>query len=182
MSRFTRRIDRSLFSNIQLNPEKKTRSQNETSQERYAVHVVEDIKEPSVIDKVLDIKLLKHKKYLEVLEEFLKTTYEYNPCCFLEKEDIVNDYNDFINSPLMLEKMKNFNGLFGINLKDIPRIDNRFIQKDIEFCKSCNKKYFKNCCDNYISKHKQSTREGCFRKRCILHISKKITKSSKALL
>lgn len=121
------------------------------------------------LQKALDIKLLKHKKYLEVLQEFLNEKYEYSPCCFLTIEDITNDYNEFIKNN---DKIKNFCGLFGLVLKDIPLIDNRYCQKDIEFCNNCNSKYFKNCCEEY--KSKKERRAGCcYRKRCIMNIKRK---------
>jgi len=123
----------------------------------------------SNIDKALDIKLLKQKKYLEVLQEFLEDKYEYSPCCFLTIDDLTNDYNEFIKHN---DKIKNFNGLFGLVLKDIPLLDNRYCQRDIEFCNNCNSKYFKNCCEAYKTK-KEGRQGACYRKRCIINISKK---------
>lgn len=131
-------------------------------------NVVENIKDESLLKKILDLKLLKHKKYLEVLEDFLNTNYEYNPCCFLSIDEITTSYNEFIKNN---DNITNFNGRFGIIITDIPLINSNYIKKDIEFCKSCNKKYFKNCCNGFIPRDRKRT--GCYRKRCILNISKK---------
>ena len=130
---------------------------------------IDQDKAKSPIQAALDIKLLKQKKYLEVLQEFLEDKYEYTPCCFLSIDDITNDYNEFIKQN---DKIKNFNGLFGLVIKDIPLIDNRYTKNHIEFCSSCNKKYFKNCCEEY--KSKKDRRAGCcYRQVCIMNIKRK---------
>ena len=121
------------------------------------------------LENALQIKLLKHKKYLEILQDFLNQTYEYSPCCFLTIDDITNDYNEFIKNN---DKIKNFNGLFGLVLKDIPLLDNRYCKKDIEFCNNCNNKYFKNCCEEYKTK-KEGRQGSCYRKRCIINMKRK---------
>ena len=59
---------------------------------------IDQDKAKSPIQAALDIKLLKQKKYLEVLQEFLEDKYEYTPCCFLSIDDITNDYNEFIKT------------------------------------------------------------------------------------
>jgi len=117
----------------------------------------------------LDSKLIKYNKYIEVLTDFLNENYEYTPCYYINKNDLIKDYNDYISKS---DKVKNFNGLFGLVLKDIPLINNQYIYKDIDFCKSCNNKYFKNCCDDYKPNDKK--RENSYRIKCILNI-KKIT-------
>lgn len=130
------------------------------------------------LQHAISVKLLKHKKYLEVLQEFLKEKYEYSPCCFLTITDITNDYNEFIKNN---DKIKNFCGLFGLVLKDIPLLDNRYVKRDIEFCNNCNSKYFKNCCEAY--KTKKEGRAGCcYRKRCIMNIKRKDAEKRKDVL
>jgi len=122
-------------------------------------------------------KEIKHKKYIEVLTDFLNEHYEYTPCYYINKNDLIKDYNDYISKS---DKVKNFNGLFGLILKDIPLINNQYIYKDINYCKSCHNKYFKNCCDNYKPNGKK--RENSYRIKCILNIKKKVIIPSETMV
>lgn len=120
----------------------------------------------------LNEKIEREKRYLQILNDFLNDTYEYSICDFIKLDDINEDYKKYISQNI--DKIKNFNGLYGLNFKDIVKLNPNYIKKDIEFCDFCNNKHFKNCCENYKSKNINKTRKGVsHRIRCIVNIKKK---------
>ncbi len=134
--------------------------------------IKKNINDNKNIKSKLDEKILKEKRYYQLLNDFINDVYIVSPCDYLIIDDVINDYKCYIENNS--DKIKNFNGRFGLNLKDMTTVNDDFKIGNINFCKSCNKKYFKNCCINYKSIKTEQTKKGIvYKKRALINIKRK---------
>lgn len=112
------------------------------------------VENASNLDLIIKQKNFRQEKYLQLLKKFIEECCDYEFMNMISHNEIKEAYNKFLRESD--DPIKNLNISFSLSSKDIPSLDNRFTYKRVHLCKSCGKRQFTGCCDNYNIKNRTS--------------------------
>lgn len=106
------------------------------------------------LELIIKQKNFRQEKYLELVKKFIEEHCEYEFMNMITQNEIKEAYNKFLRESN--DSIQNLNISFSLSPKDIQSLDNRFTYKRVHICKSCEKRQFTGCCDDYHIKNRTS--------------------------
>ena len=107
------------------------------------------------LQNIINQNNFRQEKYLELVKQFIDTHCEYEYMNMISHQSMREKWNEFIRDNY--DKIKHLNIAWGITASDIPKLDDRFAYKRVHICKSCSKKQYAKCCNDYEINNRRST-------------------------
>lgn len=111
-------------------------------------------KQETNLELIIKQKNFRQEKYLELVKRFIDENCDYEFMKITSHDEIKKAYNHFLRN--IEDSSKNLNISLAISVRDIASLDNRYTYKRVHLCKSCNRRQFSKCCDDYNIKNRKS--------------------------
>lgn len=113
-----------------------------------------DTPAPSLLTQVIDAKRFRDEIYLKMVQEFIDTRCEFKQSHLMIYTEVRDEWNKFMRANA--DKVSKLNVSWRFNPHDIAKLDNRFIYKRTYVCKTCKRRHYSHCCEDYQVGHRLS--------------------------